>query len=116
TASPARLPLPVLVLATRSSPPTRDLAALPNATLHGAYTGLVFWLFFLGFALLLPVVPLHTWLVDAVAEASPPVAALIGGAIPVLGGYGLYRTLLGESPADLHSIRGAVLALSLATL
>jgi NADH-quinone oxidoreductase subunit M len=114
--STALLILAVLVLATHSSPPTLDLAALHNATLHGAYTGLVFWLFFLGFALLLPVAPLHTWLVDAVAEASPPVAALIGGAIPVLGGYGLYRTVLGEFPGELHRMRGAVLALALATL
>jgi NADH-quinone oxidoreductase subunit M len=44
------------------------------------------------------------------------VAALIGGAIPALGGYGLYRAVLGDFPAELHRMRGAVLALTLATL
>ena len=115
-ASTALLLVAVLILAGQSSPPTFDLLSLHNTVLHGPATGLLFWLFFAAFAVLLPAVPLHTWFIDAVAEAGAPVAALVGGALPALAGYGLYRTVLGDFPADLHRMRGAILVLTLATL
>jgi NADH-quinone oxidoreductase subunit M len=53
--------------------------------------GLIFWLFFVGFAILIPVTGLHTWLIDTVAEAPTSVAMLVSGLTVTLGGYGLFR-------------------------
>lgn len=51
-----------------------------------------------GFAIKIPLVPLHTWLPDAYVEASPPVAMLLGGVMAKLGAYGLLRFALGLFP------------------
>lgn len=114
--STALLTLAVLLVAVHTTARTLDLVSLHDTAVRGPVAGLLFWLFFAAFGLLLPLVPLHTWFTDALAEASAPVSALIGGALPALAGYGLYRTVLGEFPAELHRVRGAVLVLTLVTL
>lgn len=45
----------------------------------------------LGFAIKIPLVPLHTWLPDAYVEASTPVVIMLGGVLAKLGAYGLVR-------------------------
>lgn len=45
----------------------------------------------LGFAIKIPIFPLHTWLPDAYTEASTPVSMLLGGILSKLGTYGLIR-------------------------
>jgi len=44
-----------------------------------------------GFAIKVPLVPLHTWLPDAYTEASPATTILLGGILAKLGTYGLIR-------------------------
>lgn len=48
-------------------------------------------LLLVGFAIKIPLVPLHTWLPDAYTEASPAIAILLGGILAKLGTYGLIR-------------------------
>jgi len=58
----------------------------------------VFALLILGFAVKLPLVPLHGWLPDAHVEASTPVSMVLAGVLLKLGGYGLIRFALPICP------------------
>ena len=57
---------------------------------------------FVGFAVKLPIFPLHTWLPDAHVEAPAPVSVLLAGLLLKMGGYGLVRYILLLFPSTIH--------------
>ena len=68
-----------------------DLNLIAVNTLPQAKQILLLLSVVIGFAIKVPIFPLHTWLPDAYAEASTPVSMLLGGIISKLGTYGLIR-------------------------
>ena len=52
---------------------------------------IAFWLFFAGFAVRIPSVPLHSWLPDAHAESPTPLSMILTAIMLPMGGYGLLR-------------------------
>lgn len=66
---------------------------LGSASLFG-FQWWVFAAFFLGFAVKVPIFPLHTWLPDAHVEAPTAASALLAGVMLKMGTYGFLRVLL----------------------
>lgn len=52
---------------------------------------LAFLALFIGFAIKLPAVPVHTWLPDAHVEAPTPISVVLAGILLKIGAYGLIR-------------------------
>jgi NADH-quinone oxidoreductase subunit M len=59
-----------------------------------------FWLLFIGFAIKLPLVPLHTWLPDAHVEAPTPISVLLAGVLLKIGAYGWLRLAIPFFPLE----------------
>jgi NADH-quinone oxidoreductase subunit M len=72
------------------------LVAVPGvlpvgAGVAAAWQPLVFWLLMAGFAVKVPVWPLHTWLPDAHVEAPTAGSIMLAGVLLKMGGYGMLR-------------------------
>lgn len=52
---------------------------------------LLFWAFFLSFAIKVPIFPFHTWLPDAHVEAPTAISVLLAGVLLKMGTYGFMR-------------------------
>lgn len=59
---------------------------------------LIFFLLFIGFAVKLPIVPLHTWLPDAHTDAPTAGSVILAGALIKMGGYGMIRLCVSFFP------------------
>lgn len=58
----------------------------------------IFFLLFAGFAIKLPVFPLHTWLPDAHTDAPTAGSVVLAGTLIKMGGYGMIRICVGMFP------------------
>ena len=73
--------------------------------------GLLFWLFFVAFAIKLPTWPLHSWLPDAHTDAPTAASVMLAGVMLKMGGYGLLRINVGMFPEQTHMFAWILMAL-----
>jgi len=71
---------------------------------------------FLGFAVKVPLVPFHTWLPSAYAEAPTGTTILLTGAMSKMGLYGFLRILLPIFGPQMQVVRTPMLCLAVATI
>ena len=110
-------------LAVYSMTGTFDFAALARAAHdHNLFQGrrtlatVAFLGVFLGLAVKVPLVPFHTWLPSAYAEAPTGTVILLTGAMSKMGVYGFLRVLGPIFPDAMHEWRQPLLVLAVATI
>jgi NADH-quinone oxidoreductase subunit M len=73
----------------------------------------IFWLLFIGFAVKLPMFPLHTWLPDAHTDAPTAVSVMLAGVLIKMGGYGMIRLCVSMFPAQAQQFSQLLIILAL---
>lgn len=71
-----------------------SLSSFYNTNLTSSEQGLLFWAFFIAFAIKIPVFPFHTWQPDTYTEAPTVGTMLLSGIMLKMGIYGIIRFLL----------------------
>lgn len=91
---------------------TFKIDALHGVGLPMSIQSPVFWLFFLAFAIKLPLMPFHTWQANAYASAPIPIAVLLAAVMGKVGAYGFIRLNVGLLPeaTEQHATMAGALA------
>ncbi len=92
---------------------TFDIETMYATQLTMTEQTLIFIAFFLGFAIKIPMVPVHTWLPDAHTEAPAGGSIILAAILLKLGAYGFIRFALPIVPDACHQYAWIMVALSL---
>ncbi len=88
------------------------MAYFHGALLSPAEQNWLFWLFFIAFAIKMPIFPFHTWQPDAYEQSPTAVTMVLSGVMVKMGLFGLIRWLLPMFPQAVMKFDNVVIGLS----
>lgn len=88
----------ILYLYFQSADHSFDLQSFYHIKLSTGQEALIFWLFFIAFAIKMPVFPFHTWQPDAYEQSPTAVTMILSGVMVKMGIFALLRWLLPVFP------------------
>ena len=83
---------------------------------YGPELNWVFWAFFIGFAIKVPMFPFHTWLPDAHVEAPTAGSVILAGVLLKMGTYGFVRFSLPMLPEASQEFGWYILVLAVISI
>jgi NADH-quinone oxidoreductase subunit M len=95
----------IIFVYVHTSPVSADSAhsfsinAFYNAALSPGQQDWLFWLFFIAFAVKIPIFPFHTWQPDVYEQSNYPSVIVLSGLMVKMGAFGLIRWILPIFPA-----------------
>jgi NADH-quinone oxidoreductase subunit M len=95
----------IIFVYVHTSPVSADSAhsfsinAFYNAVLSAGQQDWLFWLFFIAFAVKIPIFPFHTWQPDVYEQSNYPSVIVLSGLMVKMGAFGLIRWILPIFPA-----------------
>lgn len=90
-----------------------SLDAFYRATLSAAEQGWLFWLFFIAFAIKMPIFPFHTWQPDAYDQSPTATTMVLSGIMVKMGLFGVIKWLIPIFPLAVPKFANAVMILSI---
>lgn len=87
------------------------LASFMNTTLSIAEQNWVFWLFFVAFAIKMPIFPFHSWQPDTYDQSPTSVTMVLSGVMVKMGLFGVIRWLIPIVPAAALNFSNIVIIL-----
>lgn len=90
-----------------------SLHAFYNVQLSGGEQSWLFWLFFVAFAIKMPIFPFHTWQPDAYDQAPTSVTMVLSGLMVKMGLFAVLRWLIPVFPLAVKDYTTIVLVLSI---
>lgn len=91
---------------------TFSLKAFMDAKLPVGEAKIIFWLFFIAFAIKMPIFPFHTWQPDAYEQSPTAVTMILSGVMVKMGVYAVLRWLIPVFPHAAASFANVVIWLS----
>ncbi|WP_448701735.1 NuoM family protein [Mucilaginibacter sp. AW1-3] len=91
---------------------TYDLQSFYHLQLSAAQQAMVFWAFFLAFAIKMPIFPFHTWQPDTYTESPTAGTMMLSGIMLKMGVYGAIRWMIPIAPAGLTNSGPYVIVLA----
>jgi len=88
----------ILYVAAHTPDRSFSLDSFYKANLSFKEQGWLFWLFFVAFAVMMPIFPFHTWQPDTYEQSPTPVTMVLSGVMVKMGIIGLIRWLLPVFP------------------
>jgi NADH-quinone oxidoreductase subunit M len=76
-----------------------DIASFYKAALSSKEQSFLFWLFFIAFAVKMPIFPFHTWQPDTYEQSPTATTMVLSGVMVKMGVFGLIRWLLPVFPS-----------------
>ena len=106
----------ILYLQSRTADHSFSIQSFYALSLDGSVQGWVFWLFFIAFAIKMPVFPFHTWQPDTYEQAPTATTMVLSGVMVKMGLLGLIRWLLPVLPIGVYQWSDFIPPLALAGL
>ena len=98
--------------ATRFSDHSFSLNAFRTVILNSSQQNFMFWLFFIAFAIKMPIFPFHTWQPDTYEQSPTSVTMILSGVMVKMGVFGLIRWVLPIFPMALVKFDNVLIGLS----
>jgi NADH-quinone oxidoreductase subunit M len=95
------------------SPHSFAMQSFYAATLNAHEQGWLFWLFFIAFAIKMPVFPFHTWQPDTYDQSPTSVTMVLSGIMVKMGLFGVIKWLIPLFPLALPNATNIVMILSI---
>lgn len=102
----------ILYLYFQSADHSFALQSFYHIKLSAGQEALIFWLFFIAFAIKMPVFPFHTWQPDAYEQSPTAVTMILSGVMVKMGIFALLRWLLPVFPHASAQYANIVIILS----
>ena len=93
-----------------------SINAFYNATLSSGQQDCLFWLFFIAFAVKIPIFPFHTWQPDVYEQSNYPSVMVLSGLMVKMGAFGVIRWILPIFPAAVVKYQHLVMVLCIVGL